>query len=158
MEPNAVTFFVPGKPEPQGSARAFVVKGKPVVTSDNPEVKSWRGVVTTAASTAMGGRPPEPDGPVTVHIVFVMPRPKSHPKTRKLPHTKKPDLDKLVRAVFDGLTAVVFRDDSQVTTVISTKHYAMEGEAPGAQVMVLLPPEKGSLLDVFAHELTGEED
>lgn len=158
MEPNAVTFFVPGKPEPQGSARAFVVKGKPVVTSDNPEVKSWRGVVTTAASTAMGGRPPEPDGPVTVHIVFVMPRPKSHPKTRKLPHTKKPDLDKLVRAVFDGLTAVVFRDDSQVTTVISTKHYAMEGEAPGAQVMVLLPPEEGSLLDVFAHELTGEED
>ena len=38
---NRYTFEVLGTPQPKGSTRAFVVKGRPVVTSDNPKARSW---------------------------------------------------------------------------------------------------------------------
>jgi Holliday junction resolvase RusA-like endonuclease len=38
-----------------------------------------------------------------------------------------PDLDKLVRAVLDALTAVAYRDDGQVTRITATKEYGTPG-------------------------------
>ncbi len=37
--------------------------------------------------------------------------------------TVKPDLDKLVRAIMDSLSSVVWRDDAQVAQVRATKLY-----------------------------------
>src|SRR6185503_2261544 len=70
------------------------------------------------------------NGPVGIDIQFVLPRPKTFTPPKFLeadralwkamfidgwpPHLKKPDADKLMRAVFDGLTGVVWHDDSQV--------------------------------------------
>lgn len=134
-------FRVPGIPVPQGSKRAF---GGRVVEA-NKNLRPWRGQVTASAvdaitTTGWGitGRP------VHVDLRFEMPRPKAHYRTgaasgevkpsAPLAHIRKPDLDKLVRAVLDGLTdAGVWVDDSQVAHLTCEKYY---GNAPGVMVSV----------------------
>jgi len=54
-----------------------------------------------------------------------------------VPAVKRPDLDKLVRAVFDALTNVVFKDDSQVVSVFASKRLAGPGDTVGVTVEVL---------------------
>ena len=115
-------FFVPGIPAPQGSMRAFMRPGArfPVVTADNPKTKPWRASVAYTASQECTGAPIE--GAVAVGLTFLMPRPKSAPKRVTEP-TKKPDLDKLVRAVFDALKGITWHDDAQVTSLIASKQF-----------------------------------
>jgi Holliday junction resolvase RusA-like endonuclease len=49
----------------------------------------------------------------------------------------RPDSDKLLRAVLDGLTeAGVWRDDGQVVQGTFIKRYCLDGEPPGIQVEV----------------------
>jgi crossover junction endodeoxyribonuclease RusA len=132
---RVVRFRVVGIPQPQGSAKAFTPRGwtRPVITSDNPRLKQWRDLVALFASAAFGIRAPF-EGPVVVRVVFDLPRPKS--MSRKVVyHTKKPDCDKLVRGIFDSLSHVVFRDDSQVVEVLAKKRYA-DGTSVGVEVTV----------------------
>ena len=63
-----------------------------------------------------------------MEIIFTMLRPKT--VTRPEPSVA-PDLDKLIRGVLDALTAVVYRDDSQVTRITAQKVY---GERPGVWI------------------------
>ena len=137
----ALVFTVFGVAQSQGSARAFVPKGhtRPIVTSDNPNLKQWRLLVADAASDALAQLPVAdrkvcPDG-VRLTIAFYLPRPKSLPK-RVTAHTKKPDLDKLVRACCDALTKILFTDDAQVCELVSAKHYAAEGQPPRVDIRV----------------------
>jgi crossover junction endodeoxyribonuclease RusA len=74
-------------------------------------------------------------GPVRLLVAFYLPRPKSLPK-KVLHHVKKPDLDKLVRSVKDGLTRVAWKDDSQVVDVKAIKRYAELGTTPHAVITV----------------------
>jgi Holliday junction resolvase RusA-like endonuclease len=128
---------VVGLPAPQGSHKGFVVKGRAVITSDNKKTRPWRQDVTAAVVDTIAQTPDfEPyTGPVLVDIGFYMPRPRYHFRTGKranelrpdAPHyvDKKPDLDKLVRAILDALTAsAVFRDDAQVAMLVTSKAYA----------------------------------
>lgn len=129
---DVIRFDVPGKPEPQGSSRAFVNKhsGRAIVTSDNPALKSWRNRVAAAASDAMAGRELL-RGPIALQVTFGMPRPKSHYRANgtlkpnaPLFHTGKPDADKLLRSVDDSLTATVVADDAQVCDLALRKVYS----------------------------------
>lgn len=130
-------FEVFGTPQPQGSARAFVVKGRAVVTSANPNLKDWRNLVSVAAREAMAGLPPV-DGAVEVNVVFWLARPKS---VKRASVTVKPDIDKCLRAVLDSLTSVVFQDDAQVVLVGASKHYCDdEHPTPRAEVSVWTQP------------------
>lgn len=136
--PDAIAFTVYGEAQPQGSAKAFVPKGwsRPIITSDNADL-SWRQLVAEGADRALGRRPTADlflDG-VRLTIAFYLPRPKSLPK-RQTAHTKKPDIDKLVRAICDALSQLVFRDDSQVCELVTAKHYAAEGQAPHVDIRV----------------------
>ena len=136
-----INFRVYGEAQPQGSAKAFTPKGwsRPIITSDNPSLKQWRQLVAEAANHALGALPAADrsvllEG-VRLTVAFYLPRPKSLPK-RATAHTKKPDLDKLVRSCCDSLSAIVFRDDSQVCELVAAKHYAIEGEAPHVDIRV----------------------
>jgi Holliday junction resolvase RusA-like endonuclease len=123
--PAPLTFTVMGEPIPKGSTKAFYVPKlkRAVVTHDNPRTRSWQQDVLDAALAALGAAPPI-DGPVAITLRFYLPRPKSAPK-RVVYAVKKPDLDKLVRALKDGMTrAGVYRDDSQVIRLAASKHYA----------------------------------
>lgn len=123
--PSVISWTVYGTPIPQGSTKAFNVPGlkHPVVTADNAKTKPWRQAVVDAVREQLGDRPPL-DGPVELSVRFYLPRPKSAPKRVTEP-AKKPDLDKLMRAVGDALTAAgVWIDDSQVVAVTARKVFA----------------------------------
>lgn len=138
-----IQFTAYGIPAPKGSTRAFMPKGArfPIVTEDNKHTRPWAAIVKDAAIKAtelcgIGGKIAYSEyDPVRLNIVFYMPRPKSLPK-RILFHTKKPDLDKLVRAVKDALTGVIWEDDSQVTDIAAAKLYVKDGSMPRAEIQI----------------------
>ena len=126
-----VTFFVAGVPVPQGSKTAFVVGKRAVLTDANKDkLKPWRAEVTRVAGEAWAGRE-SLAGAVSVEVRFVFERPKT--VKRDTPHVK-PDIDKLLRALFDGVTdAKVWLDDAQVVRVNATKVY---GAVAGVDVSI----------------------
>lgn len=125
-------LFVPGDAAPQGSKR-HVGNGRMIENSRT--VGPWRERVALAAHGH--GWTPAPAGtPVRVDLVFVRPRPVSTPKSRTPPAVKKPDLDKLARAILDAITGIAFVDDSQVTDLRARKRLAEIGETPGVYIAV----------------------
>lgn len=135
--PYVLDVFVPGHPRPQGSIRAIVHKhtGRAVAIKDNNRTqKTWRGDVRDTVERHWSD--PPIDGPVFVGCDFVMPRPLSTPKRRTPPAVKKPDGDKLLRAVWDALTHVVWTDDSRIISWSGTKRLAGLGETPGCRIRV----------------------
>jgi crossover junction endodeoxyribonuclease RusA len=59
---------------------------------------------------------------VEMHLTFTLKKPKS--VNRKEPYIR-PDIDKLIRAVLDGLTGVAYDDDGQVTKITAVKEYGL---------------------------------
>lgn len=134
--PAALTAFVSGRPAPQGSKR-LLAHGALVESSK--QVKPWRADVRQAVLDA--GHPGFPAGtPVHVLLEFVMPRPAATPKRRTPAAVKRPDIDKLARAVLDALSSAgAWHDDSQVTSLTATKRLAELGETPGCRITVSHP-------------------
>src|SRR5882672_3592795 len=105
-EGRMITFFCPGTPQTKGSSRAFVVKGRAVVTNDNPKNRAWAERVAIVAAEAMISQANSYDKfiwicPVTVLATFYLQRPQGHygkkglrAKAPMLPGVK-PDADKL---------------------------------------------------------------
>jgi crossover junction endodeoxyribonuclease RusA len=127
-------LFVPGRPAPQGS-KTYLGNGR--MRESSRFVKGWRADIVTMAAFKWGSRPPL-GGPVELHLDFVMPRPSSLPKRKPTPPAvKRPDWDKLSRAVCDALTsAQVYRDDSQVTIARVTKRIAEQEEKTGVWIHI----------------------
>lgn len=125
-------LFVAGRPAPQGSKRHV---GKGILVESSKAVGPWRELLAFYA--AQGYRGPLIDVAVAVQIEFVMPRPAGAPKRSTPPATKRPDIDKLARAVLDALSGVVWRDDSLIVDLHQTKRIAEIGETPGAHIRVV---------------------
>ena len=73
-------------------------------------------------------------GPLTAHLEFRFARPKSHyrkhgalRKSAPTHHTQTPDVDNLIKFVFDAINGHVFSDDKQVTSVYAVKRWAKTG-------------------------------
>jgi Holliday junction resolvase RusA-like endonuclease len=137
-----IVFFVAGDPQPKGSTRAFYVKklDRVVTTTTNKNTKQWQLRIAMEAQHANELRPltffsPHKDIGYEVEAHFLFVRPKSLPKKIRM-DTKRPDLDKLVRAVLDGLADILIPDDAQVISIVASKRYADEGETPGARIML----------------------
>jgi crossover junction endodeoxyribonuclease RusA len=140
-----LSFFVPGIPATAGSKSAFLNKktGKIMVTPANKKQKPWMSHVKACALDSYAGEPTLK--PVTLELTFKMPRPKAHYGTGKnsdklkdsamFLHTKKPDLTKMLRAVEDALTGIVWKDDSQVCQFYCCKHYTEK--TPGVEVNII---------------------
>lgn len=107
--PFAIRFRVPGVPVSQGRMVSF---GRgPLVHANEKQLKPWRNKVHTVAAAAMRGAEPL-TGPVAVGVLFALPRPKT--VRRALPTGRLDgDIDKLLRAILDALTA---RDDKGLVT------------------------------------------
>ena len=131
-----VAFAVYGLAVAKGSTRAFLPKGAkfPVVTSTARNLKEWENLVRFAAQEHCG-RDWSLDGPKLLTLHFSLPRPKSLAK-KKAPHLKKPDLDKLVRAVNDALTGILYHDDAQIVSILASKEYAHVDETPRVHITV----------------------
>ena len=157
-----LTFWCDGVPTPPGSKKAFVVGKRAVIVDDNSAtLKQWRAAVHDAALRQIDRnrqRGTEWDTitcAVEVHLVFWLPRPRSHYRTGKFSHLlradaparpgAKPDLDKLTRAIGDSLTSArVYQDDALVVQSAQAKHYAERPEQSGVHVTVKPLPDEGT--------------
>lgn len=114
-----------GLPQQQGSKNPWGGEA-------NKKLAPWRGHVTQTVGEAWGDAPLLL-GPVEMRVTFAFPRPKGHYGSGRnasvlkpnapMYKTSAPDLDKLVRAIGDALTARVFRDDAQVAVWVVRKVY-----------------------------------
>ena len=143
-----ISFQVYGVPVTQGSARAILSRStkRPLLIQDRSvELRSWRENVASAAARATK----EPlRGAVSLALVFDLPAPKSRPPALRTVRQveewaypwRRPDLDKLARAVLDALTGILFLDDAQVVDLRLMKRYG--GRACLAVTAASLVPEE----------------
>lgn len=122
-----VSFRVAGIPVAQGSKNGYVRGNRAVLVDVNKDrLKPWRAEIAKAADVGVTF-----DCPVAVKLEFFMPRPK-RPKFNR--PAVKPDIDKLARAVLDGLTdGGLLADDSRVVRLVADEFYT---ETPGVSVTV----------------------
>lgn len=135
----SASCFVPGVPIPKGSTKAFPFKRKNgklgvAVTAANDKLKPWQNAIAEIAKNKLSWNGEVWPGAVSMTALFYLPRPKSL-KQSVLFHLKKPDLDKLARAVGDALVGIAYVDDSQIIAWHKSKTYAI-GECVGVQIQV----------------------
>lgn len=159
-----VVVEVFGKPEPQGSVRAFVPTyrtGEPMrraggsivvnLTSTNPKLKVWRKLAQREIGEAMAYQGVErlgEDVAVRVDATFFLARPKAHHGTGRNAGVVKAsapafpvgrgvgDVDKYLRALLDALTGTVLGDDAQVVDARARKVYCGPFEEPRVEFSV----------------------
>lgn len=135
---TAVAFVVPGAP--QGKGRPKVVKIAGFTRMATPaKTVAYEGLVAHAAQTALAGRPLF-DGPLacSVEILCAVPASWSQKKQRQalageVMPTTKPDTDNVIKALFDGCNAVLWRDDVLVVDLHVRKRYSA---TPSLRVVV----------------------
>lgn len=131
-------LIVYGVAQPQGSKTAFVRNGRAILTDGRRKESreafaGWRASVATAARDAQErAQRALYSGPLTLTVDFYLPRPQSLPKRVLWPSTR-PDLDKLVRAVFDALKGVLIADDGRIVHLVARKQF---GDPPRAQIWI----------------------
>lgn len=140
---NELYFTAYGIPRPQGSKR-HVGNGVMIEASD---VKPWRKAIAAAVHEAWvrSGDDRAFTGPVVVWATFFMPRPKS---VKRLLPSVSPDLDKLCRALGDGLSidSKALADDALIVKWHAAKVYA-DSHEPGVIVAIkALKPKDNSLI------------
>lgn len=137
---------VNGEPAPQGSKTLGRNGG---MFEASKKVGPWREAVRAETQRVIGWHVERGyDGtPVSVRIHFYLRRPAGHygtgrnasrikPSAPPFP-ARTPDLDKLCRALLDGLTAGgAFTDDAQVVQLNAAKFWAADGTPPGAMIEV----------------------
>jgi Holliday junction resolvase RusA-like endonuclease len=148
---NTLEFIVPGQPIQQGN----IIGNRYGNLYDKTKgLKVWRAKVAWQAQAAMKGRyrlhnphylahPVSVlvgtltafDSAVALDVTFVRRRNKTMPKITPQ-HITYPDLSKLVRAVEDSMTGIVWGDDKQVVETRSRKRYADPDETCGAHISV----------------------
>ena len=137
--PEPRTFRVQGPPKAQPRPRAYSPKPGLIRIYDCGSARAWKEAVALAAKPHL---PPKPlVGPVRVDIDFFFHRPTRLMRRMDpdglLPHTAKPDIDNLGKAVLDALKdAGMFCDDSIVFCGFLVKWYCTRTGEPGALVRV----------------------
>jgi crossover junction endodeoxyribonuclease RusA len=124
-----LTIDVSGDPASQGSHS--VINGR-IVQVNSTKHKRWRNAVSFAAFDLVGPDFQPLDEPLQLSVIFYLPRPKS--VTRQYPAVT-PDVDKLLRAVFDSLSGIIYLDDSRIIQATAQKLYA-DHRGSGAVIRV----------------------
>lgn len=139
----SLSFSVSGIPQAQGGVRPVPTKqGVRLISTGSVGLQEWRNKVTQVAGFAVNLAHWEATGsPVEVELVFFLPMPKSAPKASRqigiAHHPRKPDLDKLERAILDSLTrAGVYLDDAQVAVLSAAKYQVADHRLCGVEVLV----------------------
>ena len=126
-----IQAFIPGTPQPQGSKAAFLRGKKVVMIDSNKNLPAWRKLVTQKLEEANASCQPL-TGAISLDVMFFMPKPKSN---RDLFPIRKPDIDKLIRAINDSATdAGCIEDDARVVETVAYKVWASDDLPVGALV------------------------
>jgi len=133
-----IAFIVPGEPVGKGRPRIGKV-GNHARMFTPVKTANYEGLIAHAGSHAMAGAAPfEEACAVELEIVLSVPASWSKKKQAaalagQLLPTKKPDMDNTVKAIFDGMNGVVWRDDVQACRLTVGKVY---GATPHVKVRV----------------------
>jgi Holliday junction resolvase RusA-like endonuclease len=151
-----IKISVNGTPATKGSSQSYAARNKAGVYTgrigyrpDSDALGAWQDAVRTEGQRAMDGRAPI-EGPVCVlGLVVRFNRPATHYRTGKfagqlrddapewpVDGSAAKDIDKLVRAIFDGLqTGGVIKDDKQIVMMGTVMRvYCAPGEPQGADI------------------------
>ncbi len=112
------TYTIMGIPRPQGRPR-FFRRGNFVGAYDPKESRQYK---ENVSAQIVAQKPALLDGPIDVTLDFFLPRPKTLPK-KVIHHVKKPDVDNLVKGVFDACKGILWHDDTQVVWLTCSKYY-----------------------------------
>lgn len=139
------SYFVQGKPHPQGSKTPMVRGGKIYLVEGKGSGiqlhKEWRAAVSnTTEQYVIDNNFEEFPGIVRVELRFKIRKPKTKHKRLRAVNVR-PDIDKLARGVLDGITSLhdtkgIIPDDSHVVQLYSEKFYALPDEPSGVQIDV----------------------
>jgi Holliday junction resolvase RusA-like endonuclease len=123
---NELSLTIPGTPIAKKRPR-FARRGK-FVHAYNPQ-ESEEGKFVCLMQNQAGSHNPIPAGTaVFLKLYFYMPIPASFSKKKidaGLTHTKKPDLDNMIKFVKDCANGILWHDDSQVIYIEATKQYGV---------------------------------
>lgn len=125
----AIAFVIPGVPVAKGRPK-FARRGA-FVTAYTPEkTASYENLVKVKAEQAMAGRQMI-EGAVSVVIWLYVTPPASWSQKKQrealagsIFPTSKPDVDNVVKGIFDACNDIVWRDDKQACDVVVKKRYA----------------------------------
>ncbi|WP_100408293.1 RusA family crossover junction endodeoxyribonuclease [Bacillus solitudinis] len=129
-----IRFTIDGEPVAQGRPRFG--KGK---VYDPEKSRNFKQYVKLVASQHKPEKPIE--GQIQLMVEIYRSIPKSMPKYKrelikdmKVRPVTKPDVDNYIKAIKDALNGVIWRDDSQVVTLVVSKWYS---ENPRVEVNVI---------------------
>lgn len=129
-----ILFVVPGTPVGKGRPR-FAKRGNFVTTYTPEKTASYENLVKVKAEEAMIGRRLI-EGAVSVEIELLITPPASWSQKKqrealsgRIFPTSKPDLDNVIKGLFDACNEIVWKDDKQVAALQVTKRYAVKAEA-----------------------------
>ena len=127
-----VFFTVEGTPVGKGRPK-FARRGNFVTAYTPTKTRTYESLVAEAARKAMGSSEPL-ETPVAAYIYIVVPVPQSYPKKRRDAclnglerPCKKPDCDNILKAFFDAMNGIVYKDDCQIVSIHATKNYGPVG-------------------------------
>jgi len=136
-----IAFTVPGQPQGKGRAKIVKIGGFSRMATPAKTV-AYEGLVAHAAQFAMRStgqiEPMQCAVSVNLAIDCQVPASWSQKKQRQalageVFPTTKPDVDNVVKAIFDGLNGVVWKDDVQAVDCRIRKRYSA---TPGVRVEV----------------------
>lgn len=141
-----IEFIVPGQPQGKGRPRIGKV-GQHARMFTPSKTVAYEGLIALAAQQAMAGRPLI-EGPVDVNLSLrcQVPASWSGKKRRmalagEIVPTTKPDVDNVIKAVFDGLNGVLWKDDVQVVNVCVAKRYSADPGVTEKAWEILVPQQ-----------------
>ena len=133
-EPATVAFVIPGTPVGKGRPK-FARRGNFTVAYTPERTASYENLVKVKAEEAMKGRPAI-DGAVAVTIWLWVTPPASWSQKKQrqaLSHeilpTSKPDVDNVIKGIFDAMNEIVWKDDKQAVDVSIRKRYSETARA-----------------------------
>jgi len=129
-----VDFVIPGTPIAKPKVRSFYNRNTGNMHhyyKNDKELKSFENLVRIKAEEFF--KKPL-SGPISLSVHFLMPRPKAMMWKRKgtprVPSSKKPDIDNLIKTVEDALNGVAYNDDGQIAALHVWKDYHSGDEGP----------------------------
>ena len=124
---NAVTFVIPGKPFAKQRPRFSRASGRSYTPA---QTVSFERIVGQIAAPHF---PTPITGPVRLTIFATFEPAASWSKKKAAdhlhrPHTQKPDLDNIQKAICDGLNRIAFADDGQVAEIVCRKVWGISAQ------------------------------
>jgi len=124
-------FEIPIQAVPKARPRTFKTSGGISHTYTPKKTKDFEDFVRTWLQLKYKGNPIE--GPINLKIKFSLKVPKSYTKKKRLEclsggsnHFIKPDLDNLEKSVMDAAEGILYHNDSQICSKISSKRWSEE--------------------------------